>query len=287
MLSVWPDSNISAADKLSPESPLFNNNTIRFKNATLFFPQCIKNNLVYVKDMVVNNVIIHFDTFRQLCDSPNALLMYNCIYNALYKIRQLFVFNVDTTEEAVTMFCNENVRNVSRKMFYKKLNKTESPIMELHWSRKLESDFLKQYWMIAFESTIESRLHILHWKILMNIYPTSIILSKMNIRDTEICEQCGVRDTLEHFFFSCDLLEKLWREVNHLISSFVGRRIELTWHNALLGVLTLRGICREDVKKINLIILIAKLAVSKSKYGSGLEPSLVFESEKKLRNFNS
>ena len=140
--------------------------------------------------------------------------------------------------------------------------------------------------MVAFDSTIETRLQILHWKIVMNIYPTSIILSKMKIRNSDLCEHCRVRDTLEHFFFHCALLDKLWSDVDNMITAVVGQRIDLSWDKALFGVLAPRDI-NSNVRKINLIILLAKLAVSKSKYGSGLEPSLIFENELRLRNITS
>ena len=278
VLSVWLDNNIKQVDRVSPESPLFNNNIIRFKQATLFFPQCILNNIICVKDMVVNNIIITFDTFRRKFDSPNSMLMYNCIYNALHRVRDKFANNnnINIAEEPVTVFCGENVGNISRKKFYNKLNNTEFLTIELYWARKLASDFPKQYRMVAFDSKVESRLHILHWKVLMNIYPTSIILSKMNLRNSDLCEQCRVRDTLEHFFFHCALLDKLWREVDNLISSIVGHRIELTWVKALFGVLTLRDVTKNNICKIHFIILLAKLAVSKSKYGSHIEPSFIF-----------
>ena len=288
VLSVWLDHNINHTDKVYPESPLFNNNMIRFKHATLFFPQCTLNNIICIKDMVTNNAIISYDTFRLLVDSPNSMLMYNCIYNALSHIRGKIVNNnVYLRHEFIAVFCDENVGNIGRNKFYTMLNKTEFLTIECYWSRKLEVCFLKQYWMAAFDSTIETRLQILHWKILMNIYPTSIILSKMKIRNSDLCEHCRVRDTLEHFFFHCALLDKLWSDVDNMITAVAGQRIDLSWDKALFGVLAPRDINRNNVRKINLIILLAKLAVSKSKYGSGLEPSLIFENELRLRNITS
>ena len=289
VLAIWLDSSMNhisdGLNTLYPESPLFNNSIIRFKGSTLFFPRCILKNIICVKDMLTNNTVIPFETFRRLVDSPNSILMYNCIYNALYQIRNKFANNnVYVHNESVAVFRDENIGNIGRKQFYNMLNTSEQLNIEHYWSRKIDTDFLKQYWMVAFNSTVETRLHILHWKVLMNIYPTSIILSRMNVRNSDLCGQCRVRDTLEHFFFHCALLDKLWSDVDNLITAITGRRIYMTWQNAIFGVVAFRNVNKSDVGKINLIILLAKLAVSKSKYGSGTEPSFIFENELRLRN---
>ena len=282
VLCTWLDNNTFPDEVLLlPNTPLFNNKDIRFKNSTLFFPICIINNIVNVNDMIVNNRIMAYDQFRFLVDTPNSLLIYNCIYNALslkmHLIEQLN--NATIHNQPNTHFREREVGDIGRKRFYQLLNENDEPVSERHWTRKLGTNFHKKYWMVAFRSTIETRLQVLHWKILMNIYPTAILLFKMKIRRSELCEHCGLTDTLEHFFFQCSLLEKLWRNVHTIINVFLGRRIVLTWDMALLGIVTLNNVSTNKIQRINMIILLAKLSISKSKYGSGIDPALILETE--------
>ena len=48
--------------------------------------------------------------------------------------------------------------------------------------------------------TKESRLQLLHWIILHDIYPTSILLHKIGICSSNKCLFCGEVDYLELFF---------------------------------------------------------------------------------------
>ena len=57
----------------------------------------------------------------------------------------------------------------------------------------------------------ESRLRLLYFKILNNIYPTNILLSKMKIKTSDKCEYCKTHDLIEHFFFHCKRLEGFWK----------------------------------------------------------------------------
>ena len=170
-----------------------------------------------------------------------------------------------------------------RKCFYNSLNQPVEPPSENYWSNKLQNFFDKAYWVIAFKSTVESRLRVLHYKILMKIFPTATILCKMKIKPTELCLECGVPETIEHFFFECFKLKNIWKEVKKLINSYIGFNIDLTWDRAILGILKLENASLKQIKKINLLILLAKMSISKSKYGTGADPCIIFENELLLR----
>ena len=164
------------------------------------------------------------------------------------------------------------------------LNKAEIPNSCSYWSRKLETEFNPAYWMIAINCTSETCLRILHWKIAMAIYPTAVILYKMKLKQNELCEKCGTRENLEHFFFHCKTLQKLWVQVSKYINKHTGSNIVLTWDKVILGCLNLKQLTQQKQKTINLIILIAKLSITKVNYGKQHDPCLVFEEEMRIRN---
>ena len=68
----------------------------------------------------------------------------------------------------------------------------------MFWEQKFQVNFDKSLWTIHFEAIEETKLLTLQWKILQNIFPTSIFLHKIGLTALELCNNCGVRDTVEH-----------------------------------------------------------------------------------------
>ncbi len=126
-------------------------------------------------------------------------------------------------------------------------------------------------WLIARKCTKEVRLQLLHWKILHHIYPTRILLKKMKITNDEYCTECNVIETIEHFYFHCKIVRKLWEKVQ----SDLHHKKVISEQDCILGNLC----CNED----NLFILIAKVCISKFKYGEYKNLLILYENEKKER----
>ena len=144
------------------------------------------------------NTIISFEQFKNIVKLPGSLLAYNCIKNALlphFDNNNNFYHN-SVNFTYLTRFRDEEVGSIGRKSFYTMLSPNESPVIELFWARKLGYPFPKQAWLIPYKSTDESRLQVLQWKILMNIYPSASTLAKMNIKSSDKCEDCGITETL-------------------------------------------------------------------------------------------
>ena len=182
----------------------------------------------------------------------------------------------------LTKFQDLEIGSIGRKSFYSLLNPPEPPLSEIYWSRRLGYPFPKTFWLLPFKSTNDSRLQVLQWKILMNIYPTAIFLSKLKIKTSDRCDVCNVRETVEHFFYYCIKRKKLWNLVERYISVYFSKNFQVTWSEAILGVMAIDGCKKEDLNAINTIFFLAKQSVSKSVYGSHLDPCVIFENE--LRN---
>ena len=66
----------------------------------------------------------------------------------------------------------------------------------------------KNTWLLSYRCTQETRLRVLLWKILHNIYPTkfNILLSKMEVRDNNYCSYCiDTVDVIELFLLNVRL----------------------------------------------------------------------------------
>ena len=86
------------------------------------------------------------------------------------------------------------------------------------WRRIFGVDILDNF-KIAFNSTKESRLRLLHFKILHNIYPTNILLHRMGIKGSDQCDFCPQREVVEHMFIYCPRLEGFWSMIFNIIKA--------------------------------------------------------------------
>ena len=104
------------------------------------------------------------------------------------------------------------------------------------WKRKFGID-VERYFGNAIRACKETRLRLLHFKILHNIYPTNILLRKMKIKNTDMCGFCNTHDFIEHFFFHCKRLENFWKEIEQYIMVMTGTKITINERNAVFGIL--------------------------------------------------
>ena len=155
------------------------------------------------------------------------------------------------------------------------------------WMRNRNANIDSEIWQIAKNCTKETRLRILHWKIIHNIYPTGILLKKMKLSDSEYCHHCQVTDYIEHFFIECSQVRALWTEVNQVIQIETDTSVSLNSNDILFGLRhNSKKLNKEKVSRINLIILIAKMSISKHKYGKSNNLIYTFYNECHLRGLN-
>ena len=155
------------------------------------------------------------------------------------------------------------------------------------WKRKYGADIAPQF-NSAFLATKESRLRVLHFKILHNIYPTNIILCRMKLRPSEQCDHCKSKDYIEHFFINCSKLSGFWVHVFNTILKFTNHHFERSETHILLGFgQSYKNLPRKIINAANHILLIAKMSVSKMRYRQEKyvrDVLRIFDEELGLRN---
>ena len=132
-------------------------------------------------------------------------------------------------------------------------------------------------------ATNETKLIVLHWKIVHNIYVTGILLEKMKKRRNNKCMYCGEVETIEHFFYECRELRKLWNEVKVIIDIISNGKIKISEKEAILGIIDKTGLNEELINKINIIIILAKKSIGQVKYGDKYHYILNFENLLRIR----
>ena len=105
----------------------------------------------------------------------------------------------------------------------------------------------------------------------------------MGIAENSNCKYCHQRDYLEHFFVECSSVAGLWREVNSMVARILNVPVgDLTVQQKLFGVV-LPEYPKACVNKVNLVLLVAKMCISKYKYGQYSNLILLFNGELLLR----
>ena len=278
--------------------PIFLNSDIKYKNNILFMPKMIKNGIKYIYDLFLDERIKDIGDLRQTIQQyPSLTFDYNAIINGIPKSwRNQLQTNIskDNLQSART----ENLKTPTPipEIFKKDTSEIRKIINEIKntticsknfWQRKYDIDITKHF-SIAKQTTTETRLKVLHFKILHNIYPTNIILHKMKIKENHLCETCLETDYLEHFFVECKLVKEFWKSMTSLIQRDINKNIDLTPENIIFGISATnnREYTNREIKYINYVILVGKMCISKAKYGKVKNISMIFEQEWFLRREN-
>lgn len=285
VLVAWLDNRqkIKTLVSESENRCLWNNASIMYRHNPLFFRDWIEANLCFVSDVfVAGNVITYQRTLEILGHKPSRIFEYNALCTALNsRAAATLANNPDANQEPIPIFKTLPSPRVFRYLLTGYA--TVRPCATNFWLRRYGLLLSESHWAVASKCTQEERLKLLHWKILHNIYPTNILLNKMGIRNTKNCSYCDEPDFIEHFFWNCPKITKVWETCLNFIIKYTGRSATLTETDVLFGYKP-TSISKNATKLINHLILIAKMTISKFKYGIALDIRALFESEVGIRH---
>ena len=284
-LNYKNNSNVKKISAPSILEPIFNNSMIKFKNQVLFNSKCIRLQMLYISDFLHRGDIIPFNQFNIIFEnSADSLLVYNSIYNALN--RYINHFRHESQNGSLALSYRDTFRDmeagkIDRKVLYNIIRCPKIVSVKEVWLNRFPLDREdSRVWSNARNYCSETKIVELQWKILHAIYPTGVLLHKMKIKDNELCDFCGERDTLPHFFVECTVAKAAWDEADKLLSFILGRNCVLSEKNKILGILDDDILFqKESVKKVNKIILVCKRTISKFKYDKVGDIRLLFENQ--------
>ena len=215
---------------------------------------------------------------------PTNILLSKIISNAVKQILKSSSYEQNEESNVSSPYFGINkVGNIGRKGFLNLIKENLDPYVMQLWKNKFNIEIESEHWLTAINASKETRLRTMHWKIMHNIYPTNILLSKMKIKETQNCEWCDCQDFPEHFFVECKIIKHLWQEIESKLNTFCNSRIKLKLSDIMLGFHD-NELTQQQVKFVNNVILVGKLAVSKFKYGKMVDIIFIFEKEMRLRS---
>ena len=295
VIKTWLD--INANSEATPKNtakdilqePLFFNGSVKYKGNPLYFRPWIRAGITHVFHIFENGQILTINRLLTKIRNYGGLYFdYNAMYNAIPVIWKNIISNIDynnvdirDVDTGVLTEKQKKIMSLNNKELRKIIgeNETASVCGRMFWRRKYDVDILKHF-KIAVESTRESRLRLLHYKILHNIFPSNILLHKMKIKNTDNCDYCGAVDYVEHMFIHCPRLRGFWEMIFNMILARTGVRVDRTDSNILFGINRADMDCnKEKYRVINHIILIAKMCISKTKKDNIRNTQITFEIE--------
>ena len=257
---------------------MWNNKLITYRNKTLFFKDWVEAGIATVNDITVNGNIKPLEDLLELIGhKPTRFFEYGAIRTAIINYRNREQNNIGN----LTPIALPTTPKLFRKYLVER-DKTESKAVDT-WRNRLGITINKNTWLAAWNCTKETRLRLLHFKILYSLYPTNKMLFKMGITDSINCSYCRNEiDTIEHFFFECNKVAIIWTYVESEIYARTGSRIKLKIEDALLGINN-NNINRTTTNIANHLILISKMCIGIYKYSTPINIKSLLEREILLR----
>lgn len=103
----------------------------------------------------------------------------------------------------------------------------------------------------------------------------------MKIKETKLCTFCKHVDYVEHFVWQCEQLKSFWNNVSKCILRNTGMNVHLSERDVLFGYEPRKRTVQNKI--MNHIILIAKMCISKYKYGERYDLNIILEKELYVR----
>ena len=75
------------------------------------------------------------------------------------------------------------------------------------------SQFSEIQWSLSKELFKNYKIVEMQWKIMHHIFPSGKLLFKYGLANDELCQYCTEIDSIEHFFFNCIHVNKLWKKL--------------------------------------------------------------------------
>ena len=280
-MAAWLDIDKSSFFNGKPaQLPIFNNILVLYKNKPIFVKHWIDKDFKFVHQMFKNKVLKTFEEIRSEVGSyPSLIFDYLVVKNAIIKSNGLEEGEIPEQSQQhdnIADLSNKTIRNIISKKL-PNLNCIEV------WKRKLNIDISNNFGL-AVKATKETRLRVLHFKILHNIYPSNTLLYKMGIKTSSHCDECHELEFLDHMLFSCAKLHSFWQHINDKIVTIIGQNIVIETNQALFGLTKDdTDVCSTKINEANHLILLAKLCITKHRFKKPSNLQFIFEYEFLLR----
>ena len=231
---------LDRTDEVLRQNIWFNKN-FQFKGKILYFQNWNESGFKYVKDLVDKNGI---KPIQEVIKKLKSKRNYLCEYLTLKTILSRLLPNDTSIGTNVNIgndfhFRNEgglvkDLAGKASKFFYRILLncKSKKPNMENVWALEFNG-ISKDNWHTIYEekikNIIDKNVAEFNFKLLHNMLPNNLYLSKWNKDITKFCNTCQEIENTKHMIYECSIAHVLWRRVSEIIN------INIKWKHIVIG----------------------------------------------------
>jgi len=201
---------------------------------------------------------------------------------------ELTLLNLDPAVTSVGQICfctkkSNNNCNI-RALFQKDI--ISVPNVVSYWNSFTPDLNWKKIWCLPSKYMITNKIKEVSFKIIHRFYPCKIFLRKYK-KDIDVdCSFCSQSlEDLYHLFWSCPFSYVFWQDFRTFISLNILSDFSITYVEVLFGFLSYPANNKDQYYIINLLILLSKFHIHKSKFCHHKPSFSIFEKE--LRQYIS
>ena len=276
ILNTWSEITCSKPDTVEQikNQIIWNNNQILVNHKSVFYKEFLEAGIVKIGDLFdVNGKIKSFNTLRIKQRSNIDFLRWYGIVQAIpgkWRSNTIAHANVNITNvQGVIIGCTLDNRfvpidKVKSVLFYKHLSKVKNTtpkcLNTLKNSYDIDMQSYKDFFMLPWKTTIDSRLRWLQFRINHFILPTNKWLHKIGLIESPNCKRCNTHiETMDHMLVECPKVNEFWMEFVERSNLFHS----LSRNDKLFGIWDVNS---DDLQMKNQLLLIARRYICTSKY---------------------
>ena len=226
---------------------LWKNSNIKVNNNPVFYRRWYERNIIFTKDIFnLDEKVLSYEQFQNKYGIQCHFLEFLGIKTAVENyIRQLGIDLITDPFPLTNCVLPFNVKLIlksnkgSQDMYKLLVYKTVSPKSQVKWDQMFHNVELN--WKIIYDipkiCCKNTKLHWFQYRILHRILATNDLLTKMNIKQNNLCTFCNEEtEKLEHLFWHCNTVNIFWENIEQWIYDKNDYLINIDKVRAIFGI---------------------------------------------------
>ena len=207
----------------------------------------MKIGLIFIYDLFDNEgIILTFETFRNKYQIKKIFLDYASLVNAIKSLSLTVTINETPThiqtpvlsfKLKIILSTNKGSREIYNVLNSKKLiPKSQKKYADK--SLNIDIYIWEKYYILPFKYLKDTTIIWFQYRLIHRILATNTFLHMIHYIDSNKCTFCtNEPETLQHLFYDCNVVRKLWESVEKWISEKTGVTTTLNKYEIMFGIL--------------------------------------------------
>jgi hypothetical protein len=251
LFAAWDKTKVDPGEdpfKLRREV-LWHNKGIKIKGKEAYYKDWYDKGIILFHDILDENG--NFLELQELANKFNIeipFMEYNSLKSAIPRDWKRLVKKMKIPLQAVSnqeqlyLNCNGRMLAISillnRDVYWNLVSKKMTrPICALKWSTRYNIDIEEWKTIYNFYASIkDTRLKAFQFKILNNLLPCNLYLSRIGKSETIKCETCDNIEDIMHYLANCPEVKLIWQQLGQWWRKVSGQEIDIVERDVIVGL---------------------------------------------------